>query len=115
MASRERSVRHPAAFCPACGHVVYPADDSVDVCAGCGASGPLRVDPEGTVYTFTVVHAGAPDMATPYALGYVDFDRGVRAFGRLSVGDAEIGRRVVPTTGPDGLLFFERRGEGGES
>lgn len=41
----------------------------------------VELGPSGRLYSFTVVHAGK-DKA-PYALAMVDFEPGVRAFGRL--------------------------------
>jgi len=57
---------------------------------------------------------GTPGVPTPYALGYVDFEPGARAFGRLAVADAEIGRCVVPVFKPEGL-FFERPRKDGDA
>lgn len=83
--------------------------DPCDRCDVCGSGGRVRVNAPGTVYTFTVVHVGAPGVATPYALGYVDFEPEVRVFGRLPPRDAQIGMRVVPTPFPDGMSFERYR------
>lgn len=112
--SVERSAKTQSAYCSACGHLAYPAVyGDADRCDSCGVNGVVRIEAEGTVYTFTVVHVGAPGIATPYALGYVDLEPDVRVFGRLAVGDAEIGRRVTPVFHADGLFFERCREEGG--
>lgn len=65
----------------------------------------VELGPTGSLYSFTVVHPGKDKP--PYGLAMVDFEPGVRAFGRLLF-DAEppaIGSRlrVVPFTLPDGM------------
>ena len=65
----------------------------------------IELGPTGSLYSFTVVHPGKDKP--PYGLAMVDFEPGVRAFGRLLF-DAEppaIGSRlrVVPFTLPDGM------------
>lgn len=72
-----------ASLCSRCGQISYPPDD---ICASCGhqeASQRIELSSGGTLYTFTVVHAAAPGVETPYAIGYVDFAEGVRVFGRV--------------------------------
>lgn len=64
----------------------------------------IELGPTGLLYSFTVVHPGKDKQ--PYGLAMVDFEPGVRAFGRLLF-DAQppaIGShlRVVPFTLPDG-------------
>ncbi|MHB8867669.1 MAG: Zn-ribbon domain-containing OB-fold protein [Thermoleophilia bacterium] len=112
--SDRRSTGDPAAYCGSCGHLEHPSDGGGGACDRCGADELIRIDGVGTVYTCTVVHVGTPGVETPYALAYVDFEPGARAFGRLAVADAEIGRRVVPVFKPEGL-FFERFREEGDS
>lgn len=125
MARDGRSTEARATYCPACGDLEHPLGADVGsggsggggecagggVCGVCGSGGRVRMGARGTVYTFTVVYVGAPGIATPYALGYVDFEPGVRVFGRLPVDDPEIGMRVVPVPVADGLSFERYREE----
>ncbi len=64
----------------------------------------IALGPEGTVYSFTTVHAGASQQ--PYHLAMVDFEAGVRVFGRLLAPSAPLAIgatvRVVPFQFPDG-------------
>lgn len=68
------------------------------------AAQPEAMGASGCLYTFTTVH---PGKAPAYALGMVDFDNGLRVFGRLAwpegsqpaIGDAV---RAVAATLPDG-------------
>jgi uncharacterized OB-fold protein len=68
----------------------------------------VELGPEGVLYSFTVVHAGKDKP--PYGLAMVDFDAGVRVFGRLVEGasPATIGGvvRVVPHKLPDGASDY---------
>lgn len=89
--------------CARCGHVAYPGES---VCSACGRRDehrPFQLTPEGTLYTFTIVHAAAPGVETPYALGYVDLVDGPRLFGRIASGDQlAVGIKVWLVPGPDG-------------
>lgn len=68
------------------------------------AAQPEAMGASGRLYTFTTVH---PGKAPTYALGMVDFDNGLRVFGRLAwpegcqpaIGDVV---HAVAATLPDG-------------
>lgn len=65
----------------------------------------VPIGPFGQLYTYTVVHPGKD--SAPYALAMVDFEPGVRAFGRLICKDGETPAinstmRVIPSELPDG-------------
>ncbi len=65
----------------------------------------VPIGPFGKLYTYTVVHPGKD--AEPYGLAMVDFDPGVRAFGRLIYKDGKAPAinstiRIVPGNLPDG-------------
>ena len=64
----------------------------------------IELGPTGSLYSFTVVHPGKDKP--PYGLAMVDFEPGVRAFGRLlfDTQPPAIGSRlrVMPLTLPDG-------------
>ena len=68
----------------------------------------IDLGPTGTLYSYTVVHAGK-DKA-PYGLAMVDFEPGVRAFGRLlhEAQPPAIGApvRVVPFALADGTADY---------
>jgi uncharacterized OB-fold protein len=65
----------------------------------------VSIGPIGRLYTYTVVHPGKG--SEPYALAMVDFELGVRAFGRL-IGEIQSTHlmggevRVVPFSLVDG-------------
>lgn len=71
-------------------------DDSVD---------EVLIGPTGVLYTYTVVHPGRDKP--PYALAMVDFEPGVRVFGRLLLSphaQMPLGLtvRLTPHSLPDG-------------
>lgn len=72
------------------------------------AAEPVAMGASGCLYTFTTVH---PGKAPAYALGMVDFENGLRVFGRLvwpegagpTIGDTV---HAVAFTLPDGTPDF---------
>ncbi len=78
----------------------------------------VPLGPLGRLYTYTVVHPGKD--AKPYALAMVDFEPGVRAFGRLVIGDGQSPHidstvRVVPFELPDGSADYAFEAVTGEA
>jgi uncharacterized OB-fold protein len=68
--------------CLDCGKRFFPVRS---ICFGC-TSRRLEDTPlatAGTLYSFTVVHI-APSLPTPYTVGYVDLEDGVRVFSHVS-------------------------------
>lgn len=65
--------------CENCGSVSWPARA---VCQRCGEAGTreLRLSDRGTLVTFTRVWVPRPGLPTPYVLGQVDIEDGVRIF-----------------------------------
>lgn len=93
--------------CSDCGHVAYPAESICNACGRRDKGEPIELGPVGTLYTFTVVYAGAPGVETPYAIGYVDFIEGARVFGRIVPGDnLAVGMKVGLVLAPDSDIFW---------
>ena len=87
--------------CPHCGTRAFPARA---VCSQCGADSglePCRLSPRGTLYTYSEVHVAPKGFATPYVIGYVDLEDGVRVFGQIegSAGTLRPDQAVETTTG----------------
>jgi uncharacterized OB-fold protein len=87
--------------CTACSLKLYPC---ARVCPECWSKEitPVDLSRRGTLYTYTIVHAGRPGWQTPYAIAYVDLDDGVRVCGPIDLDGGEvprIGSAVVLTTG----------------
>lgn len=72
----------------------------------------IDLGPVGRLYSYTVVHPGKEKA--PYALAMVDFEPGVRAFGRLllngRVPALDSAVRVVPFTLADGNADYAFEG-----
>jgi uncharacterized protein len=80
--------------CTACARRIHPPAEQ---CPDCG-SADLTFAPvsgKGVVHTYTVVHR-TRDARQPYAVGWVDLDEGVRAFGELLEGPLEGPRIGMP-------------------
>lgn len=78
----------------------------------------VPIGPFGQLYTYTVVHPGKD--SEPYALAMVDFEPGVRAFGRLIRKDGmaptiNSTMRIVPAELPDGSPDYAFEAVPGES
>jgi len=69
--------------CSDCGAKTLPAGF---LCFQCGGSqiSPQPVSGEGVLYSFTQIHV-SPRFPTPYSVGYVDLDEGLRVLGHLNI------------------------------
>ncbi|MBO3746651.1 OB-fold domain-containing protein [Streptosporangiaceae bacterium NEAU-GS5] len=78
--------------CTACARRVHPPAEQ---CPDCGSADLVfaPVSGKGVVHTFTVVHRTRGGRQ-PYAVGWVDLDEGVRAFGELLTAEPRIGMPV---------------------
>lgn len=89
-----RTASHPQAQFPPLEYV--HGDEAVE---------EVPIGPFGRLYTYTMVHPGKD--REPYGLAMVDFEPGVRAFGRMICTDGKAPAinstmRVVPAELPDG-------------
>lgn len=78
-----------AARCAACGTISFPVRA---VCPSCASPAPeqLPVGPGGTLYSYATVHVSA-SRPTPYTLGYVDLDEGVRVLATIEAPPERLG------------------------
>jgi len=44
---------------------------------------PVRLSARGTLYNYSEVHVAPKDFPTPYVIGFVDLEDGVRVFGQI--------------------------------
>lgn len=68
--------------CGHCGALAFPPRA---VCATCRRTGqePVLLGSTGRLYTYAVVRQAPKGFPTPYVIGYVDLDEGVRVFTRV--------------------------------
>ena len=111
-----RRYRLEAARCTSCGEVSYPPRLICPRCR-CRTFETVTLQDEGTLVTFTVTRIGPSQFAalTPYAVGIVELDGGVRI--TVQIADCEfedlaIGRRVrlefrrIQQDGDAGILCY---------
>ena len=88
-----------AARCRACARLTYPTHYYCPACGGREFE-PVPIEGEGTLLTWTRVHALPLDYEQRYiTLGIVELDMGIRATGRLEMDDPAIGARVRVSVG----------------
>jgi uncharacterized OB-fold protein len=103
--------RYEAARCDACGRIHFPPRLVCSSCRGTTFT-KTTLAQEGTLETFTVIRVAPPGFAaeTPYAVGIVTLDDGVKLMAQVvdvSPEDLAIGQRV--------RLEFRRLQKDGES
>jgi uncharacterized protein len=71
-----------AGKCKSCGSIYFPQRD---LCLNCYSDKleTIKLNSTGTLYTYTIVNMPAEHYAPPYAIGWVEFPGGVRAFGQI--------------------------------
>ena len=101
--------RLEAARCAECDHVAYPARKICPACRG-RALEPVRLTPNGTVVTSTVIRVAPDDLAdqAPYAMAIIETPEGARLMAQVV--DCDPGE-VMPGMAID-LEFRRIRREG---
>jgi uncharacterized OB-fold protein len=68
--------------CSGCGQLSFP---SHFLCRACRSREHEEVEVhEGSLLTYTVIHAPPPGFASPLRVGIIEFEGGVRALGQLT-------------------------------
>jgi uncharacterized OB-fold protein len=69
--------------CTQCGSQSLPANF---ICYSCSSTdiAPVEYRTFGTLYSYTTVHI-SPSLPTPYTLGYVDLESGLRILGHILI------------------------------
>ena len=95
---------HPtllAGRCTHCNETFFPL---LQVCPRCfDALETVPLSDTGILYSYSIVHIAPTGFSTPYAIGYVDLQEGVRVFAQLAVQDfAELhpGLKMTAIWGP---------------
>ena len=68
--------------CRRCGQMHFP---KAAYCSACRAQDfeQAVLGSEGSLYSFAEVHVAPKNFTTPYIVGYVDLDGGLRVFGQI--------------------------------
>lgn len=93
------------AHCSACDAVWFPTRP---VCPTCSSPDPgvRPAGPGGVLYSYTTVHVSS-SRPTPYTLGFVDVDGGVRVLATIEAdGPLELDSRCHLEVGGDGRWWF---------
>ena len=88
--------------CESCGALAFPPRQ---VCASCRSAElrRVRLGGIGRLYTYGIVRQAPKEFPTPYIIGYVDLDEGVRVFTRVITGseqDLRLGMRMTLKAAP---------------
>jgi uncharacterized OB-fold protein len=73
--------------CRSCGKLALGIRE---FCPHCHSASSLDAEPvgrSGEIYAETTIHQGPPTFRTPYRVGYVDIEDGVRVFAHIGQGD----------------------------
>jgi uncharacterized OB-fold protein len=111
-----RRYRLEASLCENCKRAYMPARKVCPVCKGQDLV-PSALASEGTLCTYTIIHVGAENFSqeTPYAVGIVELDKGVKLTmqvdrppnGELSIGQkVQIVFRRIRTEGRSGIICY---------
>lgn len=74
-----------AGRCTHCNETFFPR---LEVCPRClEALETVALSDTGTLYSYSIVYVAPAGFSTPYAIGYVDLQEGVRVFSQLEVQD----------------------------
>jgi uncharacterized OB-fold protein len=108
--------RYEAAKCAACGKIHFPPRLVCSACRGTVFT-KTTLAPEGEVETFTIIRVPPSGFGaeTPYAVGIVKLDDGVKVTAQIvdvDLAELQIGQRVrvefrrVQTDGESGILCY---------
>lgn len=75
-------VRLVGSQCSSCGNIVFP---QTDVCPACMSEeiSPINLSSQGTLYSWSVVHAAPKGWELPFIAAYVDLPEDVRVFAHI--------------------------------
>jgi len=91
-------MRMEAEKCKKCGYIAFPPRL---ICPECQSRNfeAIKLKPEGTILTFTIIHVPADEFATqaPFAVGIIETTDGARLTAQIvdcKLEDVKIGRKV---------------------
>jgi len=88
--------------CQDCGRTLFP---KTGICPGCRSENlaDAELPAQGTLYSWSVVHAAPKPWRTPYTIGYVDLAGDVRVFSHIAGDPAalRVGMPVALSAAPE--------------
>lgn len=82
-----RSARLLASKCNVCGALAFPSRTVCAQCNGFDGQQIVELSEQGVLYAFAVVRQAPKQFPTPYVIGYIDTDDGVRVFTQITAAD----------------------------
>lgn len=89
--------------CASCGTASFPAREFCPSCQAQDAQAKVQLTPEGTVFSYTVIHQSPDGRAVPYVLAYVDLRDQVRVLAQLEHPHEEVRVGMTVTLAPKQL------------
>jgi len=82
--------------CRSCGVLSFPKRITCARCGDMSDEEEVLLGPYGRIYTFALVRRAPEAFPTPYVIGYVDLDEGVRVFTQIVTDDLDSLRLGMP-------------------
>jgi len=95
------SARLIGSRCQHCGQSYFPKRLQCPECQDKGRMEEITLNPQGRVYTYTIVRQAPSGFQAPYTIALVDLPEGVRLFSRLTT----INPEEIKIEGPVELTF----------
>ena len=94
--------------CECCGKISFPA---AELCMFCGEDSHKKVtlSETGKLYSYSVTKVPVGPFTPPIITGFVDLKEGVRIFGQIHAGEAEI-KEGMEMSIRYGTLYIDREG-----
>lgn len=73
--------------CGSCGAFAFPKRMVCVKCRAVEGQEQVHLGPRGRLYTYALVRQAPEKFPTPYVIGYVDLDEGVRVFTQIEADD----------------------------
>jgi uncharacterized OB-fold protein len=95
------SARLLGSRCQQCGQSFFPKRPQCPDCRDKGRMEEIFLNPQGRLYTYTIVRQAPPGFQAPYTTALIDLPEGVRLFARLT----ETNPDKIRIEGPVELTF----------
>jgi len=108
------TVRLVGSECDDCNKRLFPPSDVCPECMSENLS-PIKLSAEGTLYSWSVVHAAPKGWGLPFVAAYVDLPEEVRVFAHIVDADPDILEMEMPVKAQIAILGSDESGAPFES